>query len=300
MPNKTFIDENCADGMRLELMFPSCWNGKDVDSPDHKSHMAFPTEVMTGTCPEGFETRLVSLFYETIWDTTQFAGQAGEFVMANGDPIGTGYHGDFMMGWNEDFLQQAVDTCTNLSGEVEDCPLFSLQSQSDAQQCQLDLPSSIASENTTGPRQGLPGNVQVTYGPAPANETTSGSSDSGSSGSFVPVAASSNTKPTVAGYTAATSTDAGYDPTAGIFAEVAPSSAAAMTTSPPEAGSANPTIPLYTSTYTSNGEIIHMVMFEEDVTITVTSTSTATASANAQKRHEHAHVHRHLRGRTNF
>lgn len=39
LPDKSFIDANCPDGLRLELMFPSCWNGKDTDSPDHRSHV---------------------------------------------------------------------------------------------------------------------------------------------------------------------------------------------------------------------------------------------------------------------
>jgi len=43
---------------------------------------------MTGNCPSGFDERLVSLFFETIWNTYEFVGQDGEFVLANGDPTG--------------------------------------------------------------------------------------------------------------------------------------------------------------------------------------------------------------------
>ena len=88
MPNKTFLDANCLNGIRAELMFPSCWNGKDLDSPHFKSHVAYPDLVMTGACPSGFETKLVSLFYETIWDTYHFVGVDGEFVFSYGDPTG--------------------------------------------------------------------------------------------------------------------------------------------------------------------------------------------------------------------
>jgi hypothetical protein len=48
LPNKAFIDSNCADGLRLELMFPSCWNGVSLDADDHKSHVAYPDLVMEG------------------------------------------------------------------------------------------------------------------------------------------------------------------------------------------------------------------------------------------------------------
>lgn len=35
--------------IRLTNVFPACWNGRDLDSPDHRSHMAFPT---ARGCPE--------------------------------------------------------------------------------------------------------------------------------------------------------------------------------------------------------------------------------------------------------
>jgi len=88
MPSKEYMDENCVNGIRAELFFPSCWNGKDVTAPDHKSHMAYPDLIQGGTCGEGFDVRLPSLFYETIWDTYKFKGQAGEFVWSNGDTTG--------------------------------------------------------------------------------------------------------------------------------------------------------------------------------------------------------------------
>src|SRR5689334_13876033 len=32
----------CPGGLRAQVFFPSCWNGKDLDSPDHKSHVSYP------------------------------------------------------------------------------------------------------------------------------------------------------------------------------------------------------------------------------------------------------------------
>lgn len=88
MPTKEYIDANCADGIRLELMFPSCWNGKDVTSSDKKSHVAYPSQVMTGDCPDDFPIRVPSMLYETIVNTPVFADQSGSYVFANGDPTG--------------------------------------------------------------------------------------------------------------------------------------------------------------------------------------------------------------------
>lgn len=88
LPDKAYLDANCADGIRLELMFPSCWNGKDLDSRDHKSHVAYPSFVMTGECPEGYDTKLPSMLFETIWNTNAFNGIDGQFMLSNGDPTG--------------------------------------------------------------------------------------------------------------------------------------------------------------------------------------------------------------------
>jgi hypothetical protein len=168
LPDKQFLDENCSDGLRLELMFPSCWNGVDVDSPDHKSHMAYPDLVKDGQCPEGFGTRLISLFYETKYDTQDFRGVDGQFVLATGDPTGCGYHGDFIQGWQTDFLRQAMNECSNPSGDVADCSLFTLQSDQDASACKAPLPEELWHEDPFFNGHGLLGDVPVQQGPEQA------------------------------------------------------------------------------------------------------------------------------------
>ncbi|KAL4918450.1 hypothetical protein BDW62DRAFT_65178 [Aspergillus aurantiobrunneus] len=183
MPEKSWLDENCPDGLRLELMFPSCWNGKDVDTEDHESHMAYPSTVNDGTCPEGFEHRLVSLMFESIWDTYAFKDRDGFFSLSTGDPTGYGYHGDFMHGWEAGVLEQAVKTCTDLSGMVEDCPVFELQPQWAQQLCSFDIPSIISSEDVTKVKGSLPNKVMIEWGPEYASPVkyVDGHSDSDSS-----------------------------------------------------------------------------------------------------------------------
>ncbi|GAW12370.1 hypothetical protein ANO14919_017360 [Xylariales sp. No.14919] len=174
LPNKTFTDANCPDGLRLELMFPSCWNG-GLDSDDHKSHVAYPDLVGNGNCPDTHTQRLVTLFFETIWDTNaaEFQGKSGSFVMSNGDRTGFGYHGDFMTGWDPEFLQEAVDTCTNDSGELTDCGVFTsngpLLSEAEQRECKFKTPLVLAAENAiANTMTELPGGVQIQDGPESA------------------------------------------------------------------------------------------------------------------------------------
>jgi hypothetical protein len=52
-----------------------CWDGKNVDSPDHKSHVSYPrsgTFESTGPCPDSHPVRLPQVMYEVMWDTAIF------------------------------------------------------------------------------------------------------------------------------------------------------------------------------------------------------------------------------------
>ena len=170
LPSKDFLDSQCIYGLRLELAFPSCGNGSK-DSSDHKSHMAYPNLVKEGTCPEGFDVHYPELFYETIYDTYAFKGVEGQFLFSYGDPVGTGFHGDFIMGWeSEELLQNAIHTCNNASGQVKDCPLFHLQSEDGQLQCRFPMPAGLQHDNPTGPRNGLAVDVPIQYGPQQATD----------------------------------------------------------------------------------------------------------------------------------
>ncbi len=165
-----FPNYNCPDGLRAQVFFPSCWNGKDLDSSDHKSHVSYPaTSYNSGLCPPDFPVHLVSIFYEIIWDTGKFAdqwyGDSQPFVWSMGDPTGYGSHGDFAMGWDPDLLQRAVDTCTNDSGRVEDCPEFKLIPDTQAEGCRIEPK---IDEPVSGVLSALPGCNPVQKGPGAA------------------------------------------------------------------------------------------------------------------------------------
>jgi hypothetical protein len=34
----------CPYGIRINNFFPTCWDAVNVDSPDHKSHVAYPSK----------------------------------------------------------------------------------------------------------------------------------------------------------------------------------------------------------------------------------------------------------------
>lgn len=86
--------------------------------------------------------------------------------------VGCGYHGDFLEGWEAGVLQKAIDTCTNLSGNQEDCPVFSFDNHPTECLLESPLPAVISKENVCGPRQGLPNGIKVQGGPELAQPHT--------------------------------------------------------------------------------------------------------------------------------
>jgi hypothetical protein len=57
----------------------SCWDGVNLDSPDHLAHMSYPefgSFESGGPCPASHPVRMAQLFYEVIWDTRKFNDEA--------------------------------------------------------------------------------------------------------------------------------------------------------------------------------------------------------------------------------
>ena len=66
----------CVGGIRSVITFPTCWDGKNLDSPDHESHVAYAvgagaTDVgPTGTCPSTHPVVIPQVMYEVMWDVS--------------------------------------------------------------------------------------------------------------------------------------------------------------------------------------------------------------------------------------
>ncbi|KAI9927305.1 hypothetical protein MW887_003692 [Aspergillus wentii] len=104
--------------LRSQVFFPSCWDGNNLDSPDHKSHMAYPGfgDYNKGICPESHPVAIISIFYEFFFNTKPFPDYEN-WVYAMGDRTGYGLHGDFINGWtDQSSLQYALETCTGSKG----------------------------------------------------------------------------------------------------------------------------------------------------------------------------------------
>ena len=95
-------------GLAMSIHFPDCWNGEDLDSADHQSHMAYS---FRGLCPASHPVAVPAL---TIHVKYAIAGGAG-VSLASG-PAFTA-HADFFNAWNQTELAKLVQNCINAQVE---------------------------------------------------------------------------------------------------------------------------------------------------------------------------------------
>ncbi|KAL8848694.1 MAG: hypothetical protein Q9221_006304 [Calogaya cf. arnoldii] len=164
------VKTNCKDGMRAQVHFQSCWNGKDLYKPDN-SHVAYLSGVDNGNCPDTHPVPLIHLFYEVLYGVNDIKLDGGKFVFSHGDTTGYGFHGDFMNGWKTDVLTAGIKECAFTGqGGVQYCPAFkpSLDSKF-SKNCPEQPP--VVNEPVHGMLDKLPGCITVASGPQDAKES---------------------------------------------------------------------------------------------------------------------------------
>ena len=150
---------------------PSYWDGVNSDSPNHRTHVAYPSGLDTGVCPGTHPERFITLFYEFLYDIASWDAEwTGDgkhpFVLSNGDPKGYGLHADFLSGWDEAVLRKVLRECTDPNGNLEACKAVDLHTSAAMDDCMVA--PSIAAEAAGGWLARLPGCNPVQPGPGRA------------------------------------------------------------------------------------------------------------------------------------
>ncbi|KAI5890962.1 uncharacterized protein SCHCODRAFT_02627754 [Schizophyllum commune H4-8] len=199
---------SCPAGIRAQINFPSCWDGQNTDSEDHKSHMAYPSGGSDkGTCDDPkFNVTVPRVFMEVSWYTMdwdkirdQAMNSSQPYVLSNGDTTGYSYHADYIYAWEPDVLQTAIDTCqcmTDNFGAYDCCEVF--EKKADGERCYI---SSAVEEQVVGTLDALPGyepysrvgNSTSASSSSPAGASTSALSSAAAPSSGAPTLSPSST-----------------------------------------------------------------------------------------------------------
>jgi hypothetical protein len=90
--------------LRLHIRFPECWDGRNLDSADHTSHMAYATRA---GCPSTHPVEVPQ-----ITQIYRYPTRGGEgFVLSSGGQFSA--HADFVNAWNPGALEKLVNDCLN-------------------------------------------------------------------------------------------------------------------------------------------------------------------------------------------
>ena len=120
------------DRVRMDLFFPSCWDGVNLDSDDHRSHMAYPINDggPEGThCPASHPVPVVRVSYHYAFGvmpafTHPVAGSSAGWRLASdmyevsaSQPGGLSLHGDWFNAWHPSVMEAILDNC--IRGELD-------------------------------------------------------------------------------------------------------------------------------------------------------------------------------------
>ncbi|WP_344615807.1 DUF1996 domain-containing protein [Dactylosporangium salmoneum] len=95
----------CAPGATLmfQLVFPDCWDGVHLDSPDHKSHVAY---TYNGACGGAYPVAIPSISFLLAYPAS---GTADGFTLSSG--MASSIHGDAFLAWDNAAQGHRVKNC---------------------------------------------------------------------------------------------------------------------------------------------------------------------------------------------
>ena len=103
------LPTDCSSGkkVRAHVKFPNCWNGTELDSLNHRSHMAYSTK---SGCPASHPVPIPALSIVVVYPISN--GSA--ITLSSGSA--TTMHGDFWNTWDQASLVGFTVSCIRVSG----------------------------------------------------------------------------------------------------------------------------------------------------------------------------------------
>ena len=96
-----------SQSLHASIEFPSCWDGRQLDSPDHRSHMVY-ANADSGACPADHPVSLPQITYEI--DYPGITGGSQYTLSSHG---AYSMHADFFAAWDPQVQNALVTGCLN-------------------------------------------------------------------------------------------------------------------------------------------------------------------------------------------
>ena len=105
--NRTSRPPSCPDGrgLRMDVVFPDCWDGENIDVTGHRRHMHYSND---GQCPQSHPVHVPQLIFTVAYAVT---GDVSHLRLASGDLLTV--HADFINAWNQQSFEREVALCLN-------------------------------------------------------------------------------------------------------------------------------------------------------------------------------------------
>jgi hypothetical protein len=102
-----------GDDLQMSLSFPSCWDGANLDSRDHQSHMAYTDYDNNGLrfCPASHPFPVPQLQMQFVWEVRDKASTGWTLSSDMGRPGGSTLHADWINGWHQPTLEAWTRAC---------------------------------------------------------------------------------------------------------------------------------------------------------------------------------------------
>ncbi len=123
------------DRLRMDLFFPSCWDGENLDSEDHRSHMAYPVNdggPEGAHCPDSHPVPVVRVSYHYVFgvmpefthpvekSSKGWRLAADMYEVINEQAGGLSLHGDWFNAWHPTIMEAILNNCIKAGLDCHD------------------------------------------------------------------------------------------------------------------------------------------------------------------------------------
>jgi hypothetical protein len=101
----------CETGDQLVMVveFPQCWDGTNLDSGNHTSHMSYPVD---GKCPSTHPVAIPLISFNVLYPVSDVTGwRLSSDMYDSALPGGYSAHGDWFEGWDPEISKTFMENC---------------------------------------------------------------------------------------------------------------------------------------------------------------------------------------------